>query len=203
MVDSLFDSTNALLLERLQSNPWDESAWDELVRGYSPAIRRWCRGWGLQAADADDVTQAVLVKLAHKMAVFRYDRSGSFRGYLKSLTRYAVADALELLRLQGLTGDTVIDWLAIEDTRNELARCLETEFRQDLFREALSRVARRVDPKTMEIFLLLSRDRRTGAEVAALQGKTVAAVYMAKSRVIAMVREEIRTLSRLMAEPCE
>ena len=203
MVDSLFDSTNALLLERLQSNPWDESAWDELVRGYSPAIRRWCRGWGLQSADADDVTQAVLVKLAHKMAVFRYDRSGSFRGYLKSLTRYAVADALELLRLQGLTGDTVIDWLAIEDTRNELARCLETEFRQDLFREALSRVARRVDPKTMEIFLLLSRDRRTGAEVAALQGKTVAAVYMAKSRVIAMVREEIRTLSRLMAEPCE
>src|SRR5262249_24586894 len=151
-----FASTNLVLLERLRSTPRDDAAWDELVRAYAPGIHRWCRAWGLQPADADDVTQTVLLKLARKMALFRYDRSRSFRGYLRTLTRYAVCDTLEALRREGLGvgGAGVIDWLAIEDSRNDLARCLETELRRDLFREAVARVSRRVDRRTMEAFLL-------------------------------------------------
>src|SRR5260370_30073634 len=121
-----------VLLDRLRAEPRDEAAWGEFVAGYAPAIRRWCRSWRLQPADADDVTQAVLLRLARTMAVFRYDRSGSFRGYLKALTRYAVCDAVEALRRHGpgADGAGVLDWLAVEDTRNDLARCVETELRR-------------------------------------------------------------------------
>lgn len=202
MKDPLLPSTNIRLLGRLRSAPRDDAAWDEFVRGYGPAIRRWCRAWKLQEADADDVTQAVLLKLARRMASFRYDRSGSFRGYLKTLTRHAVFDAVEALRRPGLGagGDGVVDWLAIEDTRRDLARCLEAELRADLLREATLRVSFRVDRRTMEAFALLTRDGCPGQEVATRLGMTVAAVYMAKSRVVSMLREEIRGLSRLLSD---
>jgi RNA polymerase sigma-70 factor, ECF subfamily len=201
--ERLFESTSMVLLERLRATPRDEAAWGEFVRGYAPAIRRWCRGWGLQPADADDVTQAVLLRLARTMAVFHYDQSGSFRGYLKALTRYAVCDAVESLRRQGPRGDGpgVLDWLTVEDTRNDLARCLESELRRVMFLEASARVSRRADARTWEAFRLLSEERRPGREVADRLGMSIAAVYMAKSRVVKMLREEVRVLSRVLSDP--
>src|SRR5947209_2478785 len=51
--------TRASLLSRLRKDPGDSSAWDEFVDRYGPRIRSWCRRWGLQEADAEDVTQIV------------------------------------------------------------------------------------------------------------------------------------------------
>ena len=203
MSEGVFESTNLVLLERLRSNPRDEAAWSELVQSYAPAIRRWCRVWRLQPADADDVTQTVLLRLARKMATFHYDPARSFRGYLKALTQYAVRDALEALRLRENTaGDPeLLDWLAIVDTRNDLARCLEAELRRELFQEAATRVCQRIDSRTWEVFVLLTQEHRGGQEVADRMGMTLAAVYMAKSRVLKMMRAEVWTLSRLLTDP--
>jgi RNA polymerase sigma-70 factor (ECF subfamily) len=200
-----FASTNLLLLDRLRDMPRDEEAWSEFVLGYAPAIRRWCRTWGLQAVDSDDVTQTVLCKLARKMTTFHYDRSRTFRGYLKTLTYYAVCDALEEIRRRKdrPASTTLLDWLVIVDTRNDLARCLETELRRDLFREAAARVMRRTEPGTWDAFRLLSLERLPGQDVARRLGMTVAAVYMAKSRVVKMLRQEIRGLSRMMTDTAE
>ena len=203
MDEAQFASTNMLLLERLRDSPRDEAAWNELVRGYAPAIRRWCRAWRLQDADVDDVTQTVLVKLSRLMATFHYDPSRSFRGYLKTLTKYAVRDALKVLSQRSLdSGDpALLDWLAVVDTRNDLARCLEHELRRDLFREAAARVSQRIDLKTWNAFHLLVHERLAGQDVADRTGMSLAAVYMAKSRVLKMMREEVRSLSHLLTEP--
>ncbi|AGA30202.1 RNA polymerase sigma factor [Singulisphaera acidiphila] len=203
MDDAQFASTNLLLLERLRNSPRDEAAWNELVRGYAPAIRRWCRAWRLQDADVDDVTQTVLLKLSRLMATFHYDPSRSFRGYLKTLTNYAVRDALKVLSQRGLdSGDpALLDWLGVVDTRNDLARCLEHELRRDLFREAAARVSQRTDLKTWNAFHLLVHERLAGQDVADRTGMSLAAVYMAKSRVLKMMREEVRSLSHLLADP--
>jgi RNA polymerase sigma-70 factor (ECF subfamily) len=201
--EALFKSTSTSLVRRLQDIPRDEEAWDRFVRGYAPAIRRWCRAWRLQEADADDVTQAILLKLARTMARFQYDRSRSFRGYLKTLTRYAVCDALETLRRQERDAGRLelIEWLGVVDTRHDLARCLEAQLRENLFAEAAERVSQRIDPRTWEAFRLRAQEHRSGQEVADRLGMTVAAVYMAKSRVLAMMREEILQLTRKRASP--
>lgn len=201
--ETQFASTNLLLLERLKHCPRDEAAWNELVSGYAPAIRRWCRAWRLQDADVDDVTQAVLLKLARMMATFHYDPTRSFRAYLKTLTNFAVRDALKTLGNRGLEsgGTALLDWLAVVDTRNDLARCLEHELRRDLFREAAVQVAQRVDARTWQAFQLSVQERLPGQEVANRTGMSLAAVYMAKSRVLKMMREEVRRLSHLMIDP--
>src|SRR3954468_22632359 len=90
--------TSASLLDRLQNAPPDQAAWDEFVRRYAPLIYAWCRHWKLQDADAEDVTQVVLVKLADKMRTFIYQPGRRFRGYLKTLAHYAWCDFLAARR---------------------------------------------------------------------------------------------------------
>src|SRR5262249_49682883 len=76
--------TRETLLGRLRRDPTDQAAWGEFVERYSPQIYGWCRGWRLQDADAQDVTQEVLVILARRMATFDYDPARSFRAWLKT-----------------------------------------------------------------------------------------------------------------------
>jgi RNA polymerase sigma-70 factor (ECF subfamily) len=74
-------STRASLLERLRQDPTDQQAWSQVVRCYGPKIFGWCRRWGLQEADAHDVTQNVLTVLAVRMKTFTYDPTLRFRGW--------------------------------------------------------------------------------------------------------------------------
>src|SRR5262249_28328528 len=81
--------TSPTLLRRLRRSPSDPAAWDGSVRGYGPQIYAWCRRWNLQDADAQDVTQTVLLKLAERLRAFTYDPEGSFRSWLKTVTHNA------------------------------------------------------------------------------------------------------------------
>jgi DNA-directed RNA polymerase specialized sigma24 family protein len=62
--------TSPTLLGRLGHAPADQAAWAEFADRYGRKIYGWCRQWGLQEADAEDVTQQVLLKLADKMRTF-------------------------------------------------------------------------------------------------------------------------------------
>ena len=73
--------TSASLLARLSVSPNDAAAWDDFVRRYGGTMLQWCRAWKLQEADAQDVTQSVLLKIARRMRTFRYDPAKSFRGW--------------------------------------------------------------------------------------------------------------------------
>ncbi len=61
------ENTNAGLLERVRQEPIDQAAWETFVAYYGPKIRGWCRQRGLQAADVEDVTQDVLLRLARAL----------------------------------------------------------------------------------------------------------------------------------------
>src|SRR5262245_6818045 len=70
--------THASLLMRLRQSDQDQAAWNAFVDRYGPQIFAWCRHWGLQDTDAEDVTQTVLLKLAEKLRGFEYDPSRRF-----------------------------------------------------------------------------------------------------------------------------
>jgi RNA polymerase sigma-70 factor (ECF subfamily) len=81
--------TSTTLLRRLAESPRDESAWGAFVKKYGEQIRRWCRRWGLQDADAQEVTQRVMAELARQMPDFKYDRSKRFSAWLKTIAHRA------------------------------------------------------------------------------------------------------------------
>ena len=64
--------TSLTLMLRVQQDPADPQAWDELVQRYHPIIRAWCLRWGSQPSDADDVAQQVLLKLLGAMKKYHY-----------------------------------------------------------------------------------------------------------------------------------
>src|SRR5262249_59980976 len=95
-MDSSFSSqTSPTLLGRLRQEPADQDAWGLFVERYGRLIYGWVRKWQLQEADAEDVTQMVLVRLAQRMRGFAYDPQKSFRGWLRTLTRHPWSDFVE------------------------------------------------------------------------------------------------------------
>src|SRR5215471_5958033 len=92
MGDAPLPTTRVTLLARLRQDPTDQAAWDVFVERYGRHIYRWCRQWHLQDADAEDVTQDILVKLCQNLRTFTYDPSLTFRGWLKTVAYHAWRD---------------------------------------------------------------------------------------------------------------
>jgi RNA polymerase sigma factor (sigma-70 family) len=191
--------TSLTLLGRLRRDPKDQAAWSEFVARYGPRILQWCRGWRLQESDAHDVTQDVLLKLNGLMARFVYDPSGSFRGWLKTLTHHAWRDLAAERRRSGLgVGErSVMELLGDLQAGENLVEQLDAEFRREVMDRAMERVRRRVSERTWDAFRLTSLEGLSGSAAAGRLEMKVARVYGAKSEVKEMIREEVRKLEGL------
>jgi RNA polymerase sigma-70 factor (ECF subfamily) len=189
-------STRLSLLIRLRQQPADEGAWNEFVGRYGRLIDAWCRQWRLQPADADDVSQNVLLKLAHHLRHFVYDPSRRFRGFLRTVAHNACKDYLDgKHRAVAASADTgVYAVLESVEAREDLAGRLEAAFDLERLELAQARVRQRIEPHTWEAFRLTALEGKSGADAAALLHLQVGTVFKAKSKVQQMLREEIERL---------
>jgi RNA polymerase sigma-70 factor (ECF subfamily) len=187
--------TSITLLTRLRQVPADQAAWAQFTQRYGRKIYAWCRQWDLQEADAEDVTQNVLLKLAEKMQTFQYDREGSFRAWLKTVARHAWSDYLSGRKAAVAAGGSqAVELLHTVEAREDLVRRLDEEFDRELLDEAAARVRQRVTPRTWQAFERTAVQGQSGAEAAAALGMKVATVFVARSKVQKMLQEEIRKL---------
>jgi RNA polymerase sigma-70 factor (ECF subfamily) len=198
MVRADDSGTRITLLGRLRRDPTNQGAWGEFVEQYGPKIYGWCRTWGLQEADAQDVTQNVLLKLAQRLREFQYDPARSFRAWIKTLTHHAWSDFVESRQKGGRgSGDSAVHGLLHSvAARDDLIQQLEAEFDKELFEEAMKRVRLRVAPQTWSAFALTALEGLSGAEVARQIPMQIAQVFIAKRRVRKMLEEEIAKLDR-------
>ena len=196
MANATLPTTRITLLNQLRQDPSDQAGWDEFVERYGRHIYRWCRQWNLQDADAEDVTQDILVKLTHKLRGFTYDPSRSFRGWLKTVAHHAWRDFEDSRRhARPAAGDSQVQELMLTlEAREDLAQKLEEAFDFELLEAAKMRVRLRVAPHTWEAFRLMALEGLPVAEVAARVRLQVAMVYVAKSKVQKMLQEEIGNL---------
>jgi RNA polymerase sigma factor (sigma-70 family) len=188
--------TSPTLLGRLRQSPQDESAWGAFVDRYGPKILGWCRRWNLQEADAQDVTQDVLLKLARKIRDFQYDPTRSFRAWLKTLTQHAWSNFVEARKRARAVGGLPTEEQHLETlpARDDLVQQLDAAFAQETLDEAMTRVQLRVKPPTWEAFRLQALEGLSGAETAGRLHMTVTAVFVARSRVQRLLQEEVEKL---------
>jgi RNA polymerase sigma-70 factor (ECF subfamily) len=187
--------TSTSLLIRLRQTPLDQAAWSEFVERYGRRVHTWCRQFGLQEADAEDVTQTVLLKLLLAMQTFRYDPALKFRAWLKTVTHHAWQDLVRSRRdvatgRQAAAGDP----LETLSARDDLAARLAAEYQQELVERALQRVRPRVRPQTWDAFCLTAFDGLSGAEVASRLGMPMTSVYKARSNVQKLLEAEVHYL---------
>lgn len=178
----------------------DRGAWQDFVECYAPRVFSWCRRFGLQDADASDATQMVLMKLVDGLRSFDYDsHKGRFRGWLKTVTRHVATDVLRSWR-ERASGDSQ-DQLAMEsveqpDAAMGLFEEVERAYQQELIRRAGLIIQLRVQPKTWEAYRMTCEDQIPAADVARSLAMPVAEVYVAKSRVLRMLRQTVNQLDQ-------
>lgn len=195
MTDRSVERTHASLLERLREGGRTGAAWAEFVARYGDRILGWCRRWGLQDADAHDVSQTVLLKLSERTRTFVYDPQRSFRAYLKTLTNYALRDFLtDRPGPAAVGGSVALELLHTAEARTDFEQRLNDAFDQEIAERAMAVVRGRVEPHTWEAFDRTARLGRPAAEVAGELGMKVATVFKARSKVQQMIRDEIRAL---------
>lgn len=187
-------ATQASLLLRIR-DPRDGGAWQEFVDLYAPVVYRFLCKQGLQDADSADLTQEVLTRIAGVAATFNYDpRQGSFRGWLFTIVRNRLRDWLEnrQRRIQG-SGDTSLhEYLGqLPGREDELSQLWEREFEQRLFQAAAEQAKNEFQDSTWQAFWRTTVEGAGTKETAQFLGISVAAVYLARSRVMARLKEII------------
>ncbi len=83
-------ATSPTLLGRVLAN--EPQAWDRLVALYAPLVWHWVRTVGLQEQDQADVFQEVFQAVAGHLDQFHKSAQGTFRGWLRTITRNKVTD---------------------------------------------------------------------------------------------------------------
>jgi len=195
MADALL--TRASLLARLR-DPNDRAAWQQFVELYGSLIYAFARRHGLQDADAADLTQEVFLAVAQAADRWQYDpQRGTFRGWLYGIARHKLAKFLQRRQSQPVgSGDSNAQQLLAEEPSpgSDAEQMWEQEFQQQLFRVAAAQIRESFAPTTWQAFWRTAVEGKSAADVAAEVGMSVGAVYVAKSRVLARLTEQIQRM---------
>jgi RNA polymerase sigma factor (sigma-70 family) len=189
--------TRASLLVRLRDGQ-DQEAWRQFVQVYAPLIYGFARQRGLQDADAADLMQEVLRAVALAAGRLAYDpQRGTFRGWLYTVTRNKLYNFLNGRRRQArATGDTGAQEL-LEDQPGQdgdAADLWDQEYERRLFTWAADRVRGEFQAPTWQAFWRTAVEGESAREAGRALGLSPGAVYVAKSRVLARLREQIQIL---------
>jgi RNA polymerase sigma-70 factor (ECF subfamily) len=189
-------ATRASLLVRIR-DPEDKAAWQEFFRVYASLVYGFARKRGLQDADAADLMQEVMRSVAGAARRLEYDpRRGSFRGWLYTVTRNKIYSFLNGRRRQARgTGDSdAMEMLDSQPADDDGSAQWDQEYERQLFAHAADRVRGEFHENTWRAFWRTAVDGAGAQEVAHEIGLSPGAVYVAKSRVLARLREEIQQL---------
>jgi len=196
-------TSQSLILQVKENDP---EAWERLVRLYSPLVFFWCRESGLPQADLHDVFQDVFHTLARNIKKFRPIENGTFRGWLRTLTRNKLADHYRKLGREPKPagGTEALRYLeqfpstappfstsSLNGSTQNGAPEEEQVIQHALLRQALENVRDHFAEQTWNAFWKVVIDGREASDVAKDLGMRPGTVRVAKSRVLKRLRLEL------------
>lgn len=187
--------TRATLLLKIR-DPADRIAWNDFVQLYAPLIHAYGLRRGLQDADSADLVQEVLGRVSRSMPRFEYDRTrGTFRGWLLTVTRNEIRKMAERKPRQAIgSGDTQMHGF-LEQAEEPPAS--DSEWDHEYHWRAFLWAAERVKPEfrenTWHAFWRTVVGSEDSSQVASDLKLSLGAVYIARSRVTARIKQELES----------
>jgi RNA polymerase sigma-70 factor (ECF subfamily) len=191
-------STRRSLVLRLR-NSQDEAAWAEFMDVYEPLVYRLARTKGLQDPDARDLCQEVFRAVAG--AVERWDpdpAKGRFRAWLFRIARNLLVKFLASQRRhpRGTGSSSIQELLEAQPEADPGAEAeFALEFQRRAFRWAAEQVKHEFTDSTWQAFWQTGVENRPIPVVAEALGLSPGAVYIARSRVLARLRDRVAQLT--------
>jgi len=195
-------NTRASLILRLPTVS-DAAAWREFTEIYEPFVYRFARRKGLQHADALELTQEVFLAVARAIGRYEIDEDrAQFRTWLFRIARNCLLKQWAKQRRAAVPVDSGM-WRHLSDSLEENSPDPQEddfrEYRHEVLGYALLRVKRSVKPLTWQAFCLTALQQRSIVEAAAELHINQGAVYVARSRVISRLRDEVVRLEQELA----
>lgn len=190
-------TTRYSLLLRI-ADPRNHAAWLEFVAIYEPLVYRVARRKGLQDADARDLCQEVFRAVAGAARRWEPDPArGSFRAWLSTVARNHTLNALRSQRRRTqASGDSALaNLLHAQPAEDDESRAIDAEYRRRLFELAAEAIEPQFTRTTWQAFWQTAVLSREASRVASELGISPGAVYIAKSRVLARLRERVSQLA--------
>jgi len=188
--------TRASLLVQIRDGT-NHAAWREFVDLYGPVVYGFARKRGLQDADAADLMQDVLRSVSSAIGRLDYDRKqGTFRGWLFTITRNKVFNFLSARRIRPqASGDSTTNRiLTQEPDGHDGSDTWELEYQRRLASLAMDRVKGEFQENTWRAFWLTAVESVPAPDVAKQLRMSPGAIYVAKSRVLARLKDEVEAM---------
>lgn len=189
-----FQTRPSLLLRLL--DPRNVEAWQTFVEVYGPLVYGHARRRGLRHEDAEDVTQKTFARVSSAIRTFEYQPDiGRFRDWLGTIVRNEVNRFLKdnqgvvQSRGGGAEGGLDLATAPAADT------AWTAEFNAHILQLALKRAQGRFEPATWRAFQRVWIENAAAQEVAQEMGQPIDWVYVAKSRALKQVWEEVQELA--------
>ena len=189
-------ATKSSLLLRIRDAA-DSGAWSTFIDIYTPVIYGFLKRRGLQNADAADVAQDVFRAVSRSIGGYEHRGSdGSFRSWLLTITRNKMLDYIARQQRQGLARGGTENLRAIGEqlVSSEEEEIIEQEYRARLFEAACRTVRHEFQEPTWKAFWATQMEQRPSRVVADELGVSIDSVYVARSRVIARLRQRLEEL---------
>jgi RNA polymerase sigma-70 factor (ECF subfamily) len=171
----------------------DADAWRQFVAIYEPVIQRFLRRRGLRDADAADLAQETLAQIARVIDRFTYDpHRGRFRGWLLTIARRQLAQFHERGARRAApagSGLTEVHDALAQVPDDDEARQWERDCEQQALEWGMRHIEREFQPSTWRAFYATAVEQKAPQVVAEELGLSANAVYTAKSRVTARLRQ--------------
>jgi len=182
------DTTSLSLLERLREpNPHD--SWARFAKLYTPLLLLWAQRQGLREQDAADLVQDVFLTLVQKLSAYQHGGAGSFRNWLYTILLNRHRDYCRRRSLP--IAPEAVSALAAVAEPNPVE---EAEYQRLLVGRALQLMQAEFSTKTWKACWEHVVNSRPAAEIAAELGISAGSVYVAKSRVLNRLRQELQGL---------
>jgi len=180
----------------LRARAHDPQAWRRLTYLCLPVVLNWARRAGLKAHDAEDVAQEVFRAVAMHLPSFRRDRAGdTFRGWLWTITRSKLQDHWRKREAQpcaagGTDAQVRLAQTPVFDNSSFIEQCQESD-ESAVVRRGLELIRPEFEGRTWQAFWRVTVDGEPAAQAGAALGLSAGAVYVAKSRVLRRLGEEL------------
>lgn len=192
--------TRASLIFRLRD--WkDDKTWREFWDIYYNYVYRHARGSGLCHHEAEDVTQEVFERVACNIDKFEpQPQAGSFRRWLGNQVRWKITDRLRkkqkhpIADLHDPESDRTDVIERISSQESEALR-MEQDWKQQLYETAMQRLAKAVNPKHYQVFVLHHKEEWSLKRIAKELGISTASAYVINHRLKGMLNKDLKMLS--------